>query len=325
MTFRILQVGLGNRGRMWGRIIADHPTATFAGIVDADPERITQFAADFGAMPAFGDLAKALARTKPDAVLLATPPDGHLAQARLVFAAGLPLLAEKPLTLDLAEALEIVQLGEERACRLSVGVNFRYLPVSREIRRLVDEQALGVPGYGTFNYHRNRDWWRPGMNTYPLTMQHPMMLEQSIHHLDLIRFCYGREVASVMCRTWSPPWSAYRHDANVSCLLTLQGGMEVNYLGTWTGGWNALKFQWRTDCDKGVIIQNELFSDLRIARTEDDALTPVAIADCVPFLTTPAHCSTPSSSRCRRDSRCRAAAGTISTHSRCVLRRLNPM
>ncbi len=87
------------------------------------------------------------------------------------------------------------------------------------------------------------------MNKYPLTMRHPMMLEQSIHHLDLIRYCYGREVEAVACRTWNPPWSVYAHDANVSCLLTLEGGLEVNYFGTWTGGWNELKFEWRTDCE----------------------------------------------------------------------------
>ncbi|WP_210483842.1 Gfo/Idh/MocA family protein [Microvirga antarctica] len=284
MVFRILQVGLGNRGRMWGRIIADHPGATFAGIVDADPARIGAFKAEFGEFAAFEDLEAALREVRADAVLLVTPPDGHLDQARLVFAAGLPLLAEKPLTLDLADALEIVVLAESQACPLAVGLNFRYLPVSQAIRRLVRDNTLGAAGFGTFNYHRNRDWWRPGMNTYPLTMLHPMMLEQSIHHLDLIRFCYGREVEAVQCRSWNPSWSVYAHDANVSCLLTLEGGLEVDYLGTWTGGWNELKFQWRTDCEDGVILQQELFSNLSTVRTDEKTLTPVPLAECVPFL-----------------------------------------
>ena len=50
--------------------------------------------------------------------------------------------------------------------------------------------------------------------------------------------------------------------------------MEVDYLGTWAGGWNELKFQWRTDCADGVIVQRELFADLATARTGDAALTP---------------------------------------------------
>jgi len=284
MTLRILQVGLGNRGTMWGRIIAESRDITFAGIVDPDPARIAAFTAAFGDAPSFPDLYSALKGVSADAVLLVTPPEGHLEQARAAIAAGLPVLAEKPLALAIAEAREIVELAEKAGCPLSVGLNFRYLPVSREIRRLVAEQAFGAPGTGNFNYHRNRDWWRPGMNKYPLTMQHPMMLEQSIHHLDLIRHCYGREVEAVSCRTWNPSWSVYAHNANVSCLLTLEGGLEVNYLGTWTGGWNELKFQWRTDCEHGVIIQQELFSDLATARTGDASLAPIPLEPCVPFL-----------------------------------------
>jgi myo-inositol 2-dehydrogenase / D-chiro-inositol 1-dehydrogenase len=284
MALRVLQVGLGNRGTMWGRIIAEHPEVTCAGIVDPDPARIETYTASFGRLPSFPDLKSALGAVAADAVLLVTPPEGHLAQARAVFEADLRLLAEKPLALDLSEAREIVELAEESGCPLSVGLNFRFLSVSRAIRELIAKRTLGEPGYGTFNYHRNRDWWRPGMNKYPLTMRHPMMLEQSIHHLDLIRYCYGREVEAVSCRTWNPPWSVYAHDANVSCLLSLEGGLEVNYLGTWTGGWNELKFQWRTDCEHGVIVQQELFSNLMTARTEDVALTPVPLTPDVPFL-----------------------------------------
>ena len=47
------------------------------------------------------------------------------------------------------------------------------------------------------------------MNKYPLTMRHPMMLEQSIHHLDLIRYCYGREVEAVAVPDLEPAWSVY--------------------------------------------------------------------------------------------------------------------
>ncbi|MBM3525874.1 MAG: Gfo/Idh/MocA family oxidoreductase, partial [Alphaproteobacteria bacterium] len=225
----------------------------------------------------------ALASIPCDLVLLATPPGGHLPQADAVLSAGLPLLCEKPLAQDLAEAAAIARRAEECDRALTVGLNFRYLPVSRKLRELIAAGSLGAPGFGQFIYQRNRDGHRPGLNKYPLTMHHPMMLEQSIHHLDLIRFCYDREVTHVACRTWNPPWSQYAHDANVSCLLTLEGGLEVDYFGTWTGGWNELQFQWRTDCPGGVIVQRQLFEDLAIARTTDTALSPVAIETARPF------------------------------------------
>ena len=283
MGERILQAGFGNRGRMWARIIAELPDIAIAALVDPDPQARADFEAGHPDVPTFPQLGAALAAGPYDMALLVTPPDGHLDQAGAVFGAELPLLAEKPLALDLAEAREIVRMAEEAKLPLTVGLNFRYLPVTRKLRGLIAEQAVGEPGFGQFVYQRNRDGRRPGLNKYPLTMRHPMMLEQTIHHLDLIRYAYGREALRVMCKTWNPSWSMYAHDSNVHCLLTLEGGLAVNYFGSWTGGWNQLQFLWRTDCADGVILQRELFSDLAVARTDDAEPTPVPLPEAKPF------------------------------------------
>ncbi len=280
---KTLLVGLGNRGTMWAEIIAAHPDVDFAGVMDLDPARLERFAARWPGVPQFGDLDAALAGAKADFVTLVTPPDGHLDQARRIYGAGLALLAEKPLTTEMAEAVEIVKLAEGHRLPLTVGLNFRYLTVTQAYRNLIASGELGAPGFGQFVYLRNRNGYRPGLNRYPLTMRHPMMLEQSIHHLDLMRFVYGREVEAIACRTWNPPWSMYAHDANVNALLTFEGGVEVNYIGTWSSGWNGNDFDWRTDCADGVIIQRELFEDIARAKKEDEALTPVPIAPCEAF------------------------------------------
>jgi predicted dehydrogenase len=281
--FRSLVVGYGNRGRMWAEVIGRRADTALAAVVDPDPARRGACAEAHPGTATFADIGEALEGGGYDGVVLVTPPYGRVEQARQIFAAGLPLLAEKPLTLDMGEALAIVGMAETHRLPLMVGLNFRYLPVSRKLRELVAGEAVGRAGFGQFTYLRNRDGRRPGLNKYPLTMQHPMMLEQSIHHLDLIRFCYGREVERVACRTWNPPWSMYAHDSNVSCLLTLEGGLEVSYLGTWTGGWDELGFAWRTDCERGVIVQRQLFEDLAVAGTGDPTLTPVELPPCEAF------------------------------------------
>lgn len=283
MALRFIQAGLGNRGGMWAELIAAHPVAAHAALVDPDPARRAAFAARLPRVPLFASLEEAIASVRADAVLLATPPDGHRSQCAAAVAARLPILAEKPLSLDPAEAEAIVREAEHASVPLTVGLNFRYLPVTVAKRRLVAEGRFGAPGFGQMTYQRNRDGRAPHLNKYPLSMRHPMMLEQTIHHLDLIRFVYAREVVSVACRTWNPPWSMYAHDSNVACLLALEGGLEVSYLGTWTGGWNALRFSWRTDCPGGVIVQRALFEDLAVAATEDPALTPVPLVACEPF------------------------------------------
>ncbi len=262
---------------MWARVIDSNESACIAAAVDTGVEARAEFASSHPNVPLFTTLDEALKGKSFTAAILVTPPDGHLAQCRQLFEAGLPILAEKPLTVDLSEAVSIINLSERHALPLSVGLNFRFLPVHRKQRELLTTEFLGAVGFGEFIYRRNRDGRRPGINKYPLTMRHPMMLEQSIHHLDLIRYCYGREVESIMCRTWNPPWSMYAHDANVHALLTLEGGIAINYFGTWSGGWNVPGFEWRTDCEGGVIVQRELFSQLNYARKTDTDLTLVAL------------------------------------------------
>ncbi len=281
--FSILQVGAGNRGCMWAKVARMSDGVAIGAVVDPSPAARDRYLAENPDAPFFPDMAAALAAGPFDAALLVTPPDGHLDQCRRLFDAGLPVLAEKPLATTLGDTVAIIDLADRADLALTVGLNFRYLPVSLAMRDWLTGERMGQVGFGQFSYLRNRDGKRPGLNRYPLTMRHPMMLEQTIHHLDLIRFCHGREVETIACRTWNPPWSMYAHDASVHCLLGLEGGVEVNYLGTWSGGWNVPDFEWRIDCAGGVVIQRELHSDLTYAQAGDPSLTPIPIAEAEPY------------------------------------------
>ena len=101
-----------------------------------------------------------------------------------------------------------------------------------------------------------------------------MLWEQSIHHFDLMRHVYGAECTGVAARTWNPPWSMYRGDANVAALLTFEGGIEVTYQGTWAANRNSLEFDWRTDCARGIAVQADMFGGLSWALRDDPAPTP---------------------------------------------------
>ena len=83
-----------------------------------------------------------------------------------------------------------LDIAEEHRLPLSVGLNFRYLPVHQKYKELLTAEFLGQVGFGEFWYRRHRDGRRPGINKYPLTMKQPMMLEQTIR-------------TAVVLRTWS--------------------------------------------------------------------------------------------------------------------------
>lgn len=274
MTIRIVLVGLGARAQYWMRVVRDSRDCTLVALVDPDPAAREKASAQWPEARAAASLA-VLNDIEADAVLFATPPGGREAQIAAACAAGLAILAEKPLADSVEAAERYVAMAEAAGVPLMVGLNFRFLPVVEETIRLFDE--LGKPRFARFTYERWRDGHLPRLNKYPLTMDQPMLWEQSIHHFDLMRHVYADEPVEIYSRTFNPEWSMYAGDANVSALVTFRSGIVVNYQGLWQSGWAEPSFLWRHDGPGGVILQGDQFGDLSYARRHDRDPTPVAL------------------------------------------------
>ncbi len=278
---RVVLAGLGVRGTYWADVITRSSRAEIIAYADPNPAMIERAQARFGDYPAFATAEKALSAmgADVDALVLANPPMGREGQVRSATERGIPMLIEKPLALDVSEAAHLVSIAESADVPLMVGLNFRYLPVTIETRKLIAQGTVGQPAFARFTYERYRDGNRPDLNKYPLTMDQPMLWEQTIHHYDLLRYVYRQEPVMIQCQTWNPSWSMYESDANVAAIITFDGGMVVNYQGTWQSNWHQPHFEWRTECTGGVIVQQEQFGKLNFAAHADDDLTAVALPE----------------------------------------------
>ncbi len=291
---RVLLVGAGVRGHTWAQVVSGTSGVRLVGVVDPDLSRASEAAA-VGGRAASGatpgthpasseaptsrragvagdaspedpvvttDLTSALRGTTPDAVIVATPPASHHPLVGEALSAGCHVLCEKPVSEDIGEVVDLVHHADQRDLHLLVGMNFRYLSSSQRIRSYAEGDQLGALSHGQFSYLRHRDGHRSDLNDYTMRMPHPMLLEQSIHHFDLIRYCYRTEVTALVADSWRPSWSCYDHDCCVSVLFRLESGARVNYMGTWTASWNEMFFSWRSDFESGALIQRRQFDDL---------------------------------------------------------------
>ncbi len=256
---RIVLVGAGVRGRVWAAVSAEAPGVTLVGVVDQDPSTAESVSEESAF---YEDVASALEECRPDAVIIATPPETHYAIGKAALSAGKHVLCEKPLSEDMDEVVDLVTTAEAHGVQLLVGMNFRYLSTSQRIRHYVESGELGALSYAQFSYVRHRNGRRSDLNDFPLTMSYPMLFEQSIHHFDLLRFCYGLEVESLVADSFRPAWSSYENDCCVSVLFRFESGVHVNYQGTWTAAWNKMSFDWRSEFASGVLVQRSQFDDL---------------------------------------------------------------
>ncbi len=82
-------------------------------------------------------------RSDVDGVIIATPVHTHYRLAREALLQGKNVLVEKPLTTNVMEAQDLVELAKQERRILMVGHTFVYNPAVNELRRLVQSGDLG--------------------------------------------------------------------------------------------------------------------------------------------------------------------------------------
>ncbi|MCO5062894.1 MAG: Gfo/Idh/MocA family oxidoreductase [Rhizobiaceae bacterium] len=78
-----------------------------------------------------------------DAVIIATPSKLHAPMVRTALEHGLHVFCEKPFCLDWRESEELAALANRKGLVNQVGYHYRYVGAFREMKRLVDAQAIG--------------------------------------------------------------------------------------------------------------------------------------------------------------------------------------
>ena len=107
------------------------------------PGKAAAFAERHG-IPEFHESYEALlAMEGVDAVYVATTHNFHAECARLALEAGKPVLCEKPLTVNAAEAEALAALAKERGVFLMEAMWTRFLPAMRQAMAWIDEGRIG--------------------------------------------------------------------------------------------------------------------------------------------------------------------------------------
>ena len=257
MALRIVQAGIGGHGKTWLTLLqresADGDDIDLVAV--ADPSPWARTVAEEDGIPAtqiFASLDEALHFADTDAVLVVTPPATHRAVATAALEAGKHVLIEKPLATTLEDARALAGLAAERGLTLMVSQNYRFQAPVRALRRLLDGGDVGSPvALETTFMKDSRAMW-PAEN-FRYAMDNPLLLDMSIHHLDMLRAITGRNARSITVESWRVPDSPYQGDVSLAALIRLDGDLPVVYRGSWASvgpqtTWNG---DWRILTDRG--------------------------------------------------------------------------
>ncbi|MFL5759484.1 MAG: Gfo/Idh/MocA family protein [Thermomicrobiales bacterium] len=267
-TLKVIQVGAGSFGRSWAGIVAAAPGIALVAIVEPFAPARDQVRAALNGWsgPLVASLDEALGQVDADAVLVITPPDSHHAVVTNALRAGKHVLVEKPLATTIADAADLIATADATRRTLMVSQNYRFRRYARTIQQLIAEGRLGDLISVRIAFQRDTRMLF-GDGNFRYTMRHPLVLDMSIHHMDLLRAFTGQDVAHIDARSWRIPASNYLHDPAAVALIELESSISVVYEGTWAsfgpetswnGDWEFIgedgRLTWTGGASEGAVV-----------------------------------------------------------------------
>lgn len=183
---RMAVLGTGGMGtehcRAFLRLVSDgHANVRIEALADVCQKRLDAARkivdeAQGGDVATSGDYRQLLARKDLHGVLIAAPEHWHGRMAEDAIKAGKDVYVEKPMTLNLKDALRLQKVVHANPqVVFAVGTQYVMTPSYHAAKRLIAEGAIGKPVWSQTSYCRNSkegEWtyyaidpeWKPGVN-----------------------------------------------------------------------------------------------------------------------------------------------------------------
>jgi predicted dehydrogenase len=213
-------VGYGYWGPNLVRNVSERPELNLAAVCERHPARASLIVQRTPGVPVLGDIEVALLHPDVEAVVIATPPRTHFALAKQALEAGKHVLVEKPLATTSEEALELIQLAEERDLLLMPGHTFVYSPSVNKVRDLIQAGDLGEIYFVTSS--------RMNLGKY---QQDGVVCDLAPHDLSILLYWLEQPVTQIA----TSARSVFQDDVPETAFLSLQfgGGAAANVQISW--------------------------------------------------------------------------------------------
>lgn len=175
---KIALVGAGGWGRQHARVFSTRPDVEFCAIAGRNTERTQRRADEFG-VRAYTDIDEMLDRERPDLVSLCLPNQGHFEPTMQVIRAGYPLLVEKPLTFEIAEAEALLEAAGDRF--FAICFNHRYAKPVRLAKEAIESGRVGDIVFATWRFGGEGSSDHPQAN----------LIETQCHGFDMLEHLCG--------------------------------------------------------------------------------------------------------------------------------------
>ena len=210
---RYVVVGTGHRVQMYLDAMAgDHKDdAQLVGLVEPNPGRMWVHLnrlseAGLGVSKVVtghpDDLERVIKETEADRAIITSPDYTHADLIMRSLDAGVDVVVEKPLTINVEGSQKIADAVQRSGRRVIVTHNYRYSPRNSGLKKLIKSGAIGTPLSVTFEWVLDtahgadyfRRWHRDKANSGGL------LIHKASHHFDLVNWWLADTPTQVYAR-----------------------------------------------------------------------------------------------------------------------------
>jgi len=190
-------IGLGGASLALIPKFVHNPKFRIAAAADIDAEIMERFHKDFPGAESYGDALRLCVSRNVDLVYIATPNRVHAEHARMALENGKHVLIEKPMTIDIVGAEQMIATAKRNGVLLGVNVKHSFEPRVLRLREMARSGELGR--LRMINSWRFVDWLYRPRTAEELTPEFGggILWRQGAHHFDFIRTIAGGMVRSL--------------------------------------------------------------------------------------------------------------------------------
>ena len=222
----ICVIGYGNWGKNHIRTLKY--LNSLGGIVDQNKLALAQAKKNYPSCKLYSSVKNAL-KNNFDGYIICTEPSSHFQIAKSIIKANKPVLVEKPLTLNLKDAVSLNNLAKKQNVNLMVGHLLLFHPAFIKIKEMLDANLIGDIQYiysnrlnmGTFRSDENVFWsfaphdialfnYYYETSPYKVTSNGVAILQKGIHDTTITSFNYGKKKMGHIFVSWLHPFKEHR-------------------------------------------------------------------------------------------------------------------
>ena len=142
-SLRIGLIGCGHWGKNYLRVLHELPGVEVAGVADPSEAARNRVTAAYPGTPVYPDHLSLLEQSNCNAIIVATIASQHTQVIEDAFLAGVDVLAEKPLTLNVEDADKLVALAREKDRIFMTAHTFLFNPSVQKMKSLLQDGVAG--------------------------------------------------------------------------------------------------------------------------------------------------------------------------------------